>query len=82
MTGKTAVERIGSAVVATYVQMESKEPRGGVERETHPRNDPGTRGISGKSRGFCLWEWGGFPVMEIGDERCSMNDRRNYGLDH
>jgi hypothetical protein len=68
MTGKTAVERIGSAVVATYVQMGSKEPRGGAERETHPRNDPGTRGISGKGRGFCLWEWGGFPVLEIGDE--------------
>jgi len=29
MTEKTAVERIGSAVVATYVQIGSTEPRGG-----------------------------------------------------
>src|SRR3954453_12508675 len=43
-----------------------RRAEGGAERETHPGDDPGSRGIFGKSRGFCLWKWGEFPVMDIG----------------
>jgi hypothetical protein len=68
MSEKMAVEGAGLAVVVSHVQIESKEPKGGDEMETHPRNDRGTRGFCGKSRGFYLWKWGEFPSMEIGDE--------------
>jgi hypothetical protein len=66
MSEKMAVEEAGLAVIVPYVQIKSKGPKGGEERETHPRNDRGTRGFCGKSRGFSLWKWGEFPSMEIG----------------
>jgi hypothetical protein len=70
MTGKTAVERIGSAIVATYVQIESKEPKGRQRGKLTPEITPYHAKFPGKSSGFCLWKWGGFPVMEIGVQLC------------
>ena len=49
MTGKTAVERIGSAVVATYVQRESKEPKGGLGGKLTPEMIPEFAEFPGKA---------------------------------
>src|SRR4051812_2913527 len=52
MTGKTAVERIGSAVVATYVQIGSKEPRGVVRGKLTPEMIADLAEFPGKSKDF------------------------------
>jgi hypothetical protein len=51
MTGKTAVERIGSGVVATYVQIESKEPRGVPKGKLTPEMIPDLAKFPGKAEG-------------------------------
>jgi hypothetical protein len=64
MTGKTAVEGIGSAVVATYVQIESKEPRGGLRGKLTPEMIPELAEFPGKAEdsasgsgvGFLSWK--------------------------
>jgi hypothetical protein len=61
MTGKTAVERIGSAVVATYVQIESKEPRVGMRGKLTPEMIPGLVEIPGKAEGSASGSGVGFP---------------------
>ena len=48
MTGKTAVERIGSAVVATYVQIQSKEPQVGLRGKLTPEMIPDLAESPGK----------------------------------
>jgi hypothetical protein len=64
VTGKTAVERIGSAVVATYVQIESKKPRGVLRGKLTPEmiadlaEFPGKAedSDSGSGVGFLPWK--------------------------
>jgi hypothetical protein len=64
MTGKTAVERIGSAVVATYVQIESKEPKVGLRGKLTPEMIPDLAEFPGKAEdsasgsgvGFQSWK--------------------------
>jgi hypothetical protein len=64
MTGKTAVERIGSAVVATYVQIESKEPKGRQRGKLTPEITPDLAeflgkaedSVSGSGVGFLSWK--------------------------
>jgi hypothetical protein len=64
MTGKTAVERIGSAVVATYVQIQSKEPKVGLRGKLTPEMIPDLAEFPGKAEdsasgsevGFQSWK--------------------------
>jgi hypothetical protein len=61
MTGKTAVERIGSAVVATYVPRESKEPKGGLRGKLTPEMIPDLAEFPGKAENSISKNGVGFP---------------------
>jgi hypothetical protein len=61
MTGKTAAERIGSAVVATYVQIESKEPKAGLRGKLTPEMIPDLAEFPGKEEDSVSGSGVGFP---------------------
>jgi hypothetical protein len=61
MIGKTAVERIGSAVAATYVQMKSKEPKEGLRGKLTLEMITDLAEFPGKAENFISKNGVGFP---------------------
>jgi hypothetical protein len=61
MTGKTAVERIGSSVVSTYIKMKSKDPRGGLRGKLTPEMIPDLAEFPGKAEDTVSGSGVGFP---------------------